>query len=139
MTFTDCIHPELLKALAQAGHGSNILIADGNFPADIGVPERAAKVFLNYAPNKPLVPEVLETVTKLVDVESALVAVRDDGKDTPIMDEFRSLLPEGTPLEKVGRWDFRAACMAPETGLLIQTGDLRLYGCILLTVGIRTE
>lgn len=139
MTFTDCIHPELLKALAEAGHGSNILIADGNFPADIGVPERAARVFLNYAPDKPRVTEVLETVAKLVNIESAVVAVRDDMKDTEIMGEFRQRLPEGVQIQKLKRWDFRAACMAPETGLLIQTGDLRLYGCILLTVGIRTE
>ena len=139
MTFTDCIHPELLRALAAAGHGSNILIADGNFPADIGVPERTEKVFLNFAPNKPLVTEVLETVTKLVNVESALVAVLDDGKDTAIMKEFQERLPKGVQMKKQGRWDFRASCMAPETGLLIQTGDLRLYGCILLTVGIRTE
>ena len=55
------------------------------------------------------------------------------------MAEFQELLPEDVKIEKIKRWDFRAACMAPETGLLIQTGDLRLYGCILLTVGIRTE
>ncbi len=139
MTFTDIINPDLLKALAEAGHGSNILIADGNFPADIGVPERTTKVFLNYAPDKPRVTDVLEAVLKLVNVESAVVAVRDDMKDTPIMAEFQELLPEDVKIEKIKRWDFRAACMAPETGLLIQTGDLRLYGCILLTVGIRTE
>ena len=139
MTFTDIINPDLLKALAEAGHGSNILIADGNFPADIGVPERTTKVFLNYAPDKPRVTDVLEEVLKLVNVESAVVAVRDDMKDTPIMAEFQELLPEDVKIEKIKRWDFRAACMAPETGLLIQTGDLRLYGCILLTVGIRTE
>ena len=139
MTFTDCIHPDLLKALATAGHGSNILIADGNFPADIGVPERTEKVFLNYAPDKPRVTEVLETVSRLVNIESAIVAVREDMNDTPIMKEFQDYLPEGVTIQKQKRWDFRASCMAPETGLLIQTGDLRLYGCILLTVGIRTE
>ena len=120
-------------------HLSNILIADGNFPADIGVPERTEKVFLNYAPDKPRVTEVLETVSKLVNIESAVVAVRDDMNDTPIMKEFQEYLPDGVTIQKQKRWDFRASCMAPETGLLIQTGDLRLYGCILLTVGIRTE
>lgn len=74
-----------------------------------------------------------------MNIESAVVAVRDDMKDTEIMGEFRQRLPEGVQIQKLKRWDFRAACMAPETGLLIQTGDLRLYGCILLTVGIRTE
>ncbi|HOS03406.1 MAG TPA: RbsD/FucU domain-containing protein, partial [Candidatus Hydrogenedentes bacterium] len=27
------IHPEILDALAAAGHGSKILITDGNYPA----------------------------------------------------------------------------------------------------------
>lgn len=138
MTFTDIIHPDLLKALATAGHGSNILIADGNFPADIGVPERTQKIFLNFAPDKPLVTEVLESVTKLVNVESAVVAVRDDMADTPVMAEFQKSLPD-VEIQKLKRWDFRSSCMSPETGLLIQTGDLRLYACILLTVGIRIE
>ncbi|MCL2352821.1 MAG: RbsD/FucU family protein [Firmicutes bacterium] len=132
-------HPELLRALAAAGHGSNIVIADGNFPADIGVPERCAKVFLNYRPDAPKVPEVLEAVLKMINVEAAMAPVRDDMEDVPVFPEFRALLPEGIKLKKIKRWDFRAACMSPETGLLIQTGDIRPYACIVLTVGVRTE
>ena len=132
-------HPELIKALAAAGHGSNIVIADGNFPADIGVPENASKVFLNYKPDTPKVPEVLEAVLQMVNIEAAMAPVRDDMLDVPVFPEYRALLPEDIELQKLTRWDFRATCMAPETGLLIQTGDLRLYCCIILTVGIRTE
>ena len=31
MIYGDIIHPEILKALSEAGHGTNIVIADGNF------------------------------------------------------------------------------------------------------------
>ncbi len=133
------IHPEILKALAEAGHGSNIIIADGNFPADIGVPAHTKKVFLNYKPDVPKVPEVLEAVLKMVNVEAAAAPVRDDLSDAPVFPEYRALLPKEVEIKKLRRWDFRAACAAPETALLIQTGDLRLYCCIILTVGVRTE
>ena len=32
MLRTDLIHPPLLEALARCGHGSKVLIADGNYP-----------------------------------------------------------------------------------------------------------
>lgn len=139
MIFGDIIHPEILKALATAGHGSNIIITDGNFPADIGVPEHTKKVFLNFRPDVLKVPEVLEAVVKMVNIEAAAAPVRDDMKDVPVFPEYRALLPQNIEIKKLKRWDFRAACMAPETALLIQTGDRRPYCCIILTIGVRTE
>lgn len=134
----DIIHPEILKALAKAGHGSNIIIADGNFPSDIGVPENTPRVYLNFRPDMLKVPEVLEAIVKMVNIEAAAAPVRDDLGDVPVFTEYRAILPEGVEIKKLKRWDFRAACMEPETALLIQTGDLRLYCCIILTVGVRT-
>ena len=32
MLTTKCIHPGLMKALSLCGHGSKVLIADGNYP-----------------------------------------------------------------------------------------------------------
>jgi L-fucose mutarotase len=139
MIFGDITHPELLKALATAGHGSNIVIADGNFPTDIGVPAGTPKVFLNLGPDKLKVPEVLEYIVKAVGIESVAAPVRDDMLDVPVFSEFRAILPEGLEIKKLKRWDFRKACMAPETALLIQTGDLRGYCCLILTIGIRPD
>ena len=36
------IHPDILEALAAAGHGSKILITDGNFPASTVLGENAS-------------------------------------------------------------------------------------------------
>lgn len=139
MLISEITHPEILKALASAGHGSNIVIADGNFPADIGVPPNTTKVFLNFGPDVLKVTEVLNSIVKMVNIEAAAAPVRDDFADGPVIPEYRALLPKGIEIKKLKRWDFRAACMAPETALLIQTGDLRLYCCIILTIGVRTE
>lgn len=139
MTVGDITHPELIAALAEAGHGTNIVIADANFPSDIGVPPTAKKIYLNFAPNQLKVPEVLKRLVKVVDIEAAAAPVRDDMEDVPVFPEYRELLPDGMEIRKLTRWEFRAECMKPETGILIQTADLRLYCCIILTVGVRTE
>ncbi|NLD72046.1 MAG: RbsD or FucU transport, partial [Chloroflexi bacterium] len=40
-------HPEILAALGTAGHGSQILIADGNYPFTTGSSPTAKRVYLN--------------------------------------------------------------------------------------------
>ena len=88
MIYGDIIHPEILKALSEAGHGTNIVIADGNFPADIGVPDTAKKVFLNLAPDKMKVTDVLKEIVKAVNIESAAAPVMDTMEDAPVFPEM---------------------------------------------------
>jgi len=41
MLLTDLMHPEILTGLAGAGHGGQILLADGHYPAalrSVGTP-----------------------------------------------------------------------------------------------------
>ena len=53
-------HPEILDALAAAGHGAKVLITDGNYPASTKLGENAVLTYLNLAPGKPTVTEVLD-------------------------------------------------------------------------------
>ena len=46
------LHPELIGALGRAGHGSRILIGDGNYPSMNGVNPAAERVYLNLAPDR---------------------------------------------------------------------------------------
>ena len=50
MLKTELIHPEILAALGAAGHGSTVLIADGNYPASTSMGPRAKRVSLNLSP-----------------------------------------------------------------------------------------
>lgn len=36
MLKTELLHPEVLEALGTSGHGSRVLIADGNYPFATG-------------------------------------------------------------------------------------------------------
>jgi len=138
MIYSKVIHPQILRALAGAGHGANIVIADGNFPTDIGVRPETPKVFLNFKPDVLKVPDVLEGILEMIPVEAVSAPVRDDMLDPPVFAEYRSLLPAGIQINKLTRKEFRNECLSPDTALLIQTGDMRTYCCIILTIGVAT-
>jgi L-fucose mutarotase len=45
MLKTTLLHPEILYALGAAGHGSKVLISDGNYPHTTGSNPAATRVF----------------------------------------------------------------------------------------------
>src|SRR5487761_2742086 len=100
-------HPELLRAIAGAGHGAKILLADGNYPHSVWVSPRAERIALNLAPG-------LLTV--------------DDG--------YREQLP-GIPFTEVPRFDFYDEAKSDDVCCVVATGDQRLYANLLLTIGVR--
>jgi L-fucose mutarotase len=129
------IHPEILAALGTAGHGSQILIADGNYPFTTGSPAGARRVFLNLAPGLLTCTDVLAVLADAIPVEAAHVMVPDEGPEPPIFAEFRALLP-GTELQKLGRFPFYDAARDLHVALVIATGERRVYANILLTIGV---
>jgi L-fucose mutarotase len=129
------IHPPLLAALARAGHGARILIADANYSHSTNAHPRAEQVFLNVRPGLVTVDQVLEPVLAAVPVEAAMVMRPDDGGAPAAWDGYRQLLGERLPLQPLGRLDFYEACRQPDLAACVATGDGRLYANILLTIG----
>lgn len=130
------LHPAILAALGEAGHGSQILIADGNYPLATATQPLARQVFLNLAPDLLRVTEVLDVLAGAVPLEAAHVMVPEDGPVPPIFAEFRALLP-GRTLQPLGRFGFYATARSQDLVLAIATGDRRVYANILLTIGVR--
>ena len=128
-------HPEILEALASAGHGSKILVTDGNYPASTQIGENAGLIYLNLAPGKPTVTEVLDILLTAVPIEDAAVMSPEEGPEPTIFQEFRSLLPN-TPLNKLDRFEFYEEASGPDTCLQIVTGEQRIYANLLLTIGV---
>ncbi|MFA7693573.1 MAG: RbsD or FucU transport [Candidatus Hydrogenedentes bacterium] len=129
------IHPEILEALASAGHGSRILIADGNYPASTMLGENASLVYLNLTPGMPTVTEVLRVLLTAIPVEEAAVMEPEDGFEPDIFEEFEQLLPK-IDLDRYGRYEFYDEASGPETCLQIVTGEQRIYANLLLTIGV---
>lgn len=134
MLTTKCIHPEIISALSFCGHGSKVLIADGNYP----VAEKsgdAQKVYLGLMPGLPTVTDVLDAILSVAVVESAEVMVPEEGEAPEIFAEFTEKL-NGMPLKGMGRFEFYDACMEPGVvALAVSTGEQRTFSNILLTIG----
>jgi len=129
-------HPEILAALARAGHGSQVLIADGNYPFSTGSNPAAQHVYLNLTRGFAPVDQVLEVLVAAVPIEAAHVMMPEDGSEPPIFASFRQLLPEGVELQALGRFDFYEAARGGNVALVIATGEQRIYANILLTIGV---
>ncbi|MFQ3587688.1 MAG: RbsD/FucU family protein [Fimbriimonadaceae bacterium] len=129
------LHPEILAALAAAGHGSKVLIADGNYPHATTAGPNASVVFLNLAPGTVTVTEALDAILTAVPVEAAHVIQPPPGMDPPILREFRTRLGD-LPLQPLERHAFYEAVRSPDTCLVVATGEQRIYACLLLTIGV---
>ncbi len=129
-------HPEILAALASAGHGSQVLIADGNYPFSTGSNPAARKVYLNLARGSAPVDEVLKVLVDAIVVEAAHVMMPAEGPEPPIFGAFRAVLPGGVSLQALGRFAFYDAARGPNVALVIATGEQRIYANLLLTIGV---
>jgi L-fucose mutarotase len=135
MLRTHLIHPQILGALAEAGHGSQLLISDGNFPHVTATPPGARRVYLNLSPGRVTVTEVLAAVAATVPLEAAAVMQPHDAPEPAVLGEYRGLLPAGLPVEVVERMAFYELTRRPDVHLAVATGDQRLYANLLLTIG----
>ncbi|WP_427175284.1 RbsD/FucU family protein [Arthrobacter sp. 92] len=136
MLTTGLIHPGILRALAGAGHGARVLLADANYPHSTGIGQRAELIHLNLTPGVVDAVTVLRALTSVAQFEAASVMVPPDGDVPPIGGEFAAVL--GLPLSTLGRSEFYAAARSDDVALAIATGEQRLYGNLLLTVGAWT-
>ena len=136
MLKTNLLHPEILNALGSNGHGSRLLIADGNFPFSTGVNERAQKVFLNLSPGILSVTDVLKVIKEVIPVESYIVMLPPDEAPQMIHNEFVEILGANIPVEKVKRFEFYKEAQSPETFLVIATGEIRRFANILIVIGV---
>ena len=139
MLLTELLHPGILEALAGAGHGARVLLADGHYPASTATGERARTVHLNLAPGLLDVTTVLDILQRTIPVESAQVMVPPEGEpEPPAITEYRSLLAP-VPVGASDRFAFYDAARSPDLALAIVTADTRTYANLLLTIGVRAE
>lgn len=133
--------PELLKILMEMGHGDELVIGDGNFPA-AGIAQRLVRC------DGHNVPELLEAILKLfpldafVDAPVSLMQVVPGTKaETPIWDVYREIINKYEPvhnkIEEVERFAFYEK--AKKAYAVIATGEKALYANIILKKGVVIE
>jgi L-fucose mutarotase len=129
--------PDLLSILRAMGHGDEIAIVDANYPADAAGP---ALVRLDGISATDVLDAVL-TVMPLDDfVEEAAICMQvvgDAEKREPVMDEFEAIVQRHEPqmgLASLERFAFYERVY--KAYAIVQTGERRLYGNILLKKGV---
>ncbi|MCU1557105.1 MAG: RbsD or FucU transport [Microbacteriaceae bacterium] len=134
MLLHSLIHPPLLEALAAAGHGSKVLIADGNYPVATGVNHHAKVIHLNLQPGLLDAVTVLHALQTAIPIEAATV-MTPGGEDPTIFAEFAHSLP-GITIDRLRRDAFYAAARGEDTAVVIATGETKHFGNLLVTIGV---
>ena len=128
------ISPELLKILMEMGHGDEIVIGDGNFPA-ASMAQRLVRL------DGHGVPEVLDAVLRLMPLDTyvdAPVALMDNNGDGPaIWEKYEEIVKsnEGEKnIELMERFAFYDR--AKKAYAVIATGETAIYANIILKKGV---
>ena len=131
------LSPELLKILMEMGHGDEIVIADGNFPAAT-IAQRLIRSDGN------MVPEILEAVLmffpldKYVPKPVALMQLVPGETYKPhIWDTYRAICKKQeffTDFESVERFAFYER--AKKAYAVVATSETALYANIILKKGV---
>lgn len=132
------ISPELLKILMEMGHGDEIVIADGNFPA-ASIAKRLVRL------DGHNVPEVLDAILKIFPLDSysefpvtLMEVVKGDKVETPIWDVYKQIIKKHEPVNNavcnIERFSFYER--AKKSFAVIATGEGALYANIILTKGV---
>ena len=129
--------PELLKILRAMGHGDEIALVDGNYPADAD-----AKRLVRMDGHG--VPEILDAILSVMPLDEMVpeacwrpAAYLDKSRREPIFDEFESIVARHEPKQKVHVLvgaDFYSKVKSAYA--LIATTEPRLYGNIVLKKGV---
>ena len=134
------LSPELLKVLCEMGHGDELVIADGNFPAE-SIGKNA--VVIRAAGHG--VPEMLDAILQLipldqyVDQPAALMKVVPGDPVVPVIwDEYRALLKKhGEDPDKVEMMErFAFYDRSKNAYAVIATGETAIYANVLLKKGV---
>ena len=136
------LSPELLMVLREMGHGDELVIADGNFPAASTAAN--CEGGLLRADGHKVVP-LLEAIIKFypldtfVDCPASVMAVVPGHDYTPtIWDDFRRVIRESgerfSDFEYLERYAFYER--AKSAYAVISTGETALYANLILKKGI---
>lgn len=135
------ISPDLLKALAEMGHGDELVIADGNFPC-----HSVGKNAVVIRADGHGVPEMLDAILKLIPLDTytekpvaLMEVVKGDTCGTPeIWKTYEEILtkyePEHHNIDYTERFAFYER--AKGAYLIIATGEKAIYANILLKKGV---
>ena len=134
-----CISPDLLKVLAEMGHGDEIILADAHFPGHT----MNARVLRADGLS---VTTLLDGILPLFDLDTyaeplvMMAAVEGDALDPAVEEQYMEVVrrhdPGAKPPARIDRFAFYDRTRAAFA--VVMTGETRKYGNVLLKKGVTT-
>jgi len=130
--------PELLKTLMEMGHGDEIVIADGNFPAET-IGKRVVRC------DGHGVTELLDAVMQFFPLDTytekpviLMEVVKGDPIVPTIWEDYKAVInkyePENCKIEMIERFEFYER--AKKSYAVVATGEEAVYANIILKKGV---
>jgi L-fucose mutarotase len=132
------ISPELLKILAEMGHGDEVVLADAHFPGHTFCPENVLRG------DGLQISDLLAGIIPLFELDSyadpliMMAAVEGDELDPQVETDYltaiRKFIPDAPSVTRVGRFEFYDR--AEKAYACVITGTTAKYGNIILKKGV---
>lgn|SRR5512140_485774 len=132
-----CISPELLKVMAEMGHGDELVLADAHFPGH-AVNQRTIRA------DGVGIPTLLDAILPLFELDSyadplvMMAAVQGDQLDPAVEARYLAAVqrhvPAARPPVRIDRFNFYDRARAAFA--VVMTGETAKYGNILLKKGV---
>ena len=133
------LSPELLKILMEMGHGDELVIGDGNFPAAANA-QRLVRL------DGHGVPELLDAILEVFPLDTyvehpvnLMEVMPGDTVETPIWDTYKEIVAkhDARGAEAIGQIErFAFYDEAKKVYAIIATGESALYANIMLQKGV---
>ncbi|CEP95582.1 transport protein RbsD/FucU [[Clostridium] sordellii] len=138
------LSPQLLKILCEMGHSDQIVISDGNFPA-----ESMGKDSIVIRCDGHGVPELLDAILTVFPLDtyvdkpvSLMEVMPGDNVETPIWDTYKEIIQkhDNRGEETIGTIErFKFYDEAKKAYAIIATGEKALYANVILQKGVVVE
>ena len=131
------IGPELLKVLAEMGHGDEIILADAHFPGH-SFNDQVLRT------DGVKITTLLDGILPLFELDSyddpliMMQAVEGDSLDPSVESSYRAEIekhaPDAPEVIRIGRFEFYDR--AEKAAVVVMTGETAKYGNIILKKGV---
>lgn len=138
------LSPELLKVLAEMGHGDRICLGDGNFPG-ASIARQSGAILLRADGHGG--PQLLEAILHVIPTDSytdtPVMLMRkmdcDRGLPTPVCDEYRRIVAAHDPRGEaaVGEYErFAFYEQARQCCCILMSGETAVYANCIIQKGV---
>ena len=127
------VSPDLLKTLAEMGHGDEIVVSDAHFPANT-VNKRVIRA------DGIAADRLLEGIIALIELDSyatpvaMMAAMPGDALDASVEERYRRALGYDGEIERMDRFAFYER--AKRAYAVVISGETAKYGNVLLKKGV---